>query len=255
MRTLLLTIMVALPTVAAVFMFVLTITYHRFRRIVPELRTPEDLRRLRSLAKLQMYLSLLGHPLLTIGGVIVTWVVGWLVVKELRGLICCYTGCCRLSLLLLSRLSANLRCRWQSVFPRATLRWRRRGIASWTCGSTACSPTGSRLQSYRPFGGVDNHVELESAKPNRQAGLEMARPHRSGTRPMCRISRNGRQPIIDVDQVEAIEPAIRSTEPGRYPLDEISSDALPSGHNSRRWEVGVKRRDRTVVIEPDPWPS
>jgi len=83
MRTLLLTIMVALPTVAAVFMVVLTITYHRFRRIVPELRTPEDLRRLRSLAKLQMYLSLLGHPLVTIGGVIVTWVIGWLVVKEL----------------------------------------------------------------------------------------------------------------------------------------------------------------------------
>ncbi len=83
MRTLLLMIMVALPAVAAVFMVVLTITYHRFRRIVPELRTPEDLRRLRSLAKLQMYLSLLGHPMLMIGGVIVTWVVGWLVVKEL----------------------------------------------------------------------------------------------------------------------------------------------------------------------------
>lgn len=83
MRTLLLMIMVALPAVTAVFLVVLTITYHRFRRIVPELRTPEDLRRLRSLAKLQMYLSLFGHPLLMIGGVIVTWVVGWLVVKEL----------------------------------------------------------------------------------------------------------------------------------------------------------------------------
>jgi O-antigen/teichoic acid export membrane protein len=82
MRTLLITIMVALPTVAAVFLVVLTITYRRFRRIVPELRTPEDLRRLRSLAKLQMYLSLL-DPLLMIGGVIATWVIGWLVVKEL----------------------------------------------------------------------------------------------------------------------------------------------------------------------------
>jgi len=83
MRTLLLTIMVALPTVAAVFMLILTMTYHRFRRIVPELRTREDLRRLRSLAKLQMYLSLVGHPLLTIGGPIATWVIGWLVVKKL----------------------------------------------------------------------------------------------------------------------------------------------------------------------------
>ena len=39
MRAPLLTIMVALPTVAAVFMVVLTITHHRFRRLVPELRT------------------------------------------------------------------------------------------------------------------------------------------------------------------------------------------------------------------------
>ena len=83
MRTLLLTIMVALPTIAAVFMVVLTITYHRFRRIVPELRTPEDLQRLRSLAKFQMYLSLVGHPNVMIGGVIATWVIGWLVVKKL----------------------------------------------------------------------------------------------------------------------------------------------------------------------------
>jgi hypothetical protein len=39
---------------------------------------------------------------------------------------------------------------------------------------------------------------------------------------MLRISRNGQEPIIDVDQVEAIEPAIRSSEPGRYHVDEIS---------------------------------
>jgi hypothetical protein len=83
MRALLLTIMVAVPTIAAFFLVVLTITYHRFRRIVPELRTPEDLQRLRSLAKFQMYVSLLGHPLVTIGGPIVIWVVGWLLVKKL----------------------------------------------------------------------------------------------------------------------------------------------------------------------------
>ena len=40
---------------------------------------------------------------------------------------------------------------------------------------------------------------------------------------MYRISRNGHEPIIDVDQVEAIEPAIRSSEPGRYHVDEISA--------------------------------
>ena len=83
MRALLLTIMVALPTIGAVFLVVLTITYHRFRRIVPELRTPEDLQRLRSLAKFQMYLAIPGHPLVTIGGPIAIWFIGWLVLKEL----------------------------------------------------------------------------------------------------------------------------------------------------------------------------
>ncbi len=70
---------------------------------------------------------------------------------------------------------------------------------------------------------------------------------------MFRISRNGQDPIIDVDQVEAIEPAIRSSEPGRYHVDEISRDPLPSGHTSRRWGVGIQRNDGTVALEPDPW--
>ena len=51
---------------------------------------------------------------------------------------------------------------------------------------------------------------------------------------MYRISRNGHEPIIDVDQLGAIEPAIRLSEPGRYHLDEISADPLPSGHTLRK---------------------
>ena len=70
---------------------------------------------------------------------------------------------------------------------------------------------------------------------------------------MYRISRNGHEPIVDVDQVEAIEPVVRRSKPGRYHVDEISADPLPSGHTSRRWGVGIKRADGTVVIEPDPW--
>jgi hypothetical protein len=57
---------------------------------------------------------------------------------------------------------------------------------------------------------------------------------------MYRISRNGHDPIIDVDQVEAIDPAIRSSDPGRNHVDEISADPLPSGHISRRWGVGIR---------------
>jgi hypothetical protein len=46
---------------------------------------------------------------------------------------------------------------------------------------------------------------------------------------MYRISQNGQEPIIDVDTVDQIEPAIRSIEPGRYRVDGISADLLPSG--------------------------
>jgi hypothetical protein len=47
---------------------------------------------------------------------------------------------------------------------------------------------------------------------------------------MYRISHNGHEAIVDVDQVKAIEPAVRSSPPGRYHIDEISADPLPSGH-------------------------
>ena len=83
MRTILLTIMVALPTIAVVFLLILTASYRRFRLAVPELRTSDDVRRLRSLAKLHMYLSLPGHPNVMIGGVLAVWLIGWLIVKEL----------------------------------------------------------------------------------------------------------------------------------------------------------------------------
>jgi hypothetical protein len=51
---------------------------------------------------------------------------------------------------------------------------------------------------------------------------------------MYRISQNGQESIIDVDTVEDIEPALRSNKPGRYHVDEISADPMPSGHGSRR---------------------
>jgi hypothetical protein len=70
---------------------------------------------------------------------------------------------------------------------------------------------------------------------------------------MYRISRNGHEPIVDVDQVAAIEPVIRASPAGRYHVDEMSTKPLPSGHCARRWGVGIKRADGSVVIEPDPW--
>jgi hypothetical protein len=69
------------------------------------------------------------------------------------------------------------------------------------------------------------------------------------------MSRNGHEAIIDVDQIKAIEPAIRFSELGRYHVDEISADPLPSSHTSRRWGVAIKRPDGSVELEPDPWPE
>jgi hypothetical protein len=70
---------------------------------------------------------------------------------------------------------------------------------------------------------------------------------------MYRVSRNGHKPIIDIDHVEAIEPAIRSSKSGRYHVDQIERDPLPSGRTARRWGVGIKRPDGSVELEPDPW--
>jgi hypothetical protein len=68
-----------------------------------------------------------------------------------------------------------------------------------------------------------------------------------------RISQAGQEPFIDVDTVDQIEPAIRSCAPGRYHVDEISADLLPSGHSSRRYAVAIKKHDGSVTIEPDLW--
>jgi hypothetical protein len=67
---------------------------------------------------------------------------------------------------------------------------------------------------------------------------------------MYRISRDGQQPIADVDLVEAIEPAIRLSEPGRYHVDEIGAGPLPSGHTSRRWALGSSVRLVRLRLSP-----
>jgi len=42
---------------------------------------------------------------------------------------------------------------------------------------------------------------------------------------------------------------------GRFHIDEISSNPLPSGHTSRRWGTAIKRPDGAVTLDPDPWPD
>jgi hypothetical protein len=70
---------------------------------------------------------------------------------------------------------------------------------------------------------------------------------------MFRISRAGSDQIIDVAQADEIEPAVRASKAGRYNIDQIERNPVPSGHTSRRWGVAIKRQDGSVVIERDSW--
>ena len=73
------------------------------------------------------------------------------------------------------------------------------------------------------------------------------------TMSILRISRTDADQGADVDSIDDAAKIIESGEPGRYHVDEISADPLPSGHTSRRWGVGIKRADGSVTAEPDPW--
>jgi hypothetical protein len=46
---------------------------------------------------------------------------------------------------------------------------------------------------------------------------------------------------------------LSAKEPGNYCIDEISRNPVSSGHTSRRWGVGIKQADGSVMLEPDPW--
>jgi hypothetical protein len=61
--------------------------------------------------------------------------------------------------------------------------------------------------------------------------------------------------ITDVDTIQEIEPALRESKAGRYDVDEISADPLPSGHTSRRLGIVIKWRDGAAFLEPDPQPE
>ena len=52
-----------------------------------------------------------------------------------------------------------------------------------------------------------------------------------------------RPPSFSTWNFGGVEKIIGSGRPGRYHVDEISSEPLPSGHTSRRWGMGIKRAD------------
>lgn len=70
-----------------------------------------------------------------------------------------------------------------------------------------------------------------------------------------RVSDRDNDLVVDVDSVDAVERVVRSAKPGRYHVDEISSEPMPSGHTIRRWGVVINHADGTVTMDPDPWPT
>jgi hypothetical protein len=65
---------------------------------------------------------------------------------------------------------------------------------------------------------------------------------------MCRDDEALRELIAGC--LDEIEPVIRAAEPGRYHIDELPLKPFLSGHTARRWGVGIKWADGSVVLEP-----
>jgi hypothetical protein len=69
---------------------------------------------------------------------------------------------------------------------------------------------------------------------------------------MYRISCDGQELFI-VETIKAIMSAIRSSEPGRYVIDEINHESPPTGDIVRPWGIGTRWADGTVEVEPELW--
>jgi len=70
---------------------------------------------------------------------------------------------------------------------------------------------------------------------------------------ILRVNGADGEPIGTASSRERVQRIVEGLGPGRYHVDEISSDPLPSGHTSRRSGVGIKRVNGEVAIERDPW--
>jgi len=59
--------------------------------------------------------------------------------------------------------------------------------------------------------------------------------------------------LSDADTIEYLKGILGHLDAGRYTVDEIASEPLPSGHTARRWGVMLKLDDGTVIEEAGPW--
>ena len=70
---------------------------------------------------------------------------------------------------------------------------------------------------------------------------------------ILRVNNSDGEPIGTPPSIPSLEWFFEDVPPGRYHIDEISHDPLPSGHTSRRWGLAVKRNDSSVSIARQIW--
>jgi hypothetical protein len=73
-----------------------------------------------------------------------------------------------------------------------------------------------------------------------------------GRATVFRVSRRG-EGIDDADTIEGAQEIVRGQSPGRYDLDEIRAQPLPSGHTSRSWGRLIRHPDGRIEDEEWPW--
>jgi hypothetical protein len=61
--------------------------------------------------------------------------------------------------------------------------------------------------------------------------------------------------VGDAPDVEGLRRLVGGLGQGRYHVDEIAPEPLPSGHTSRHWGSAIKHPDGRVELDPDPWPT
>jgi hypothetical protein len=69
---------------------------------------------------------------------------------------------------------------------------------------------------------------------------------------MFRVSQRG-QGIDDANAIEGARETVQDQSSGRYDLDEIRAERLPSGHSSRSWGRMIWQPDGRVEEEPHRW--
>ncbi len=70
---------------------------------------------------------------------------------------------------------------------------------------------------------------------------------------ILRVNNSDGEPIGTALSIHSLEWLLEGVPPGRYHIDEISNDPLPSGHTSRRWGIAVKRIDSSVSVARQIW--